>query len=107
MNPQTWRTRDEGRKRVRVEGNYPAKHCEDQRVPSKCGKKVAMKELYTASRHSARHTRQASDVVKNTMRPRQPECEPSRRQAEGSERRAQPDQLVIDFSPVQAARHDP
>ena len=73
MDPQSRRTRYDRCKRVYVERNDTAKNREDEWVPLQRCKKVAVKELDAASRHSARDARQVSKGVKHAVRPRQPE----------------------------------
>ena len=57
-------------KRVYVEPNDTAKNREHEWVPLPCRKKMAVKELDTASRHSARDAWQVGKVVKHAARPR-------------------------------------
>ena len=73
MDPQSWRARYDCCKRVYVETNDTAKHREHEWVPLPCRKKVAVKELETASRHSAGDARQVGKGVKHAVRPRQSE----------------------------------
>ena len=73
MNPQSRRARNECCKRVYVEGNDAAKNRENEWVPLQGRKKMAVKELNAASRHSACDARQAGKVMKDTTRPRQPD----------------------------------
>jgi len=73
MDPQSWSARYDCCKRVYVEPNNTAKNREHEWVPMQCRKKVAVKELDTASRHSACDARQVGKGVKHAVRPRQPE----------------------------------
>ena len=73
MDPQSRRARYDCCKRVYVERNHAAKNREHEWVPLQCGKKMAVKKLNGASRHSARDARQIGKVVKHAVRPRQPE----------------------------------
>ena len=70
MNPQSWRAPKECYKRVYVERNNAAKNDEYEWVPLQCGKKMAVKELDAASRHSACDARQIGKVVKKAAGPR-------------------------------------
>ena len=70
MNPQSRRARNECCERVYVERNNAAKNREHEWVPLQCRKKMAVKELDAASRHSARDARQVGKVVKHAARPR-------------------------------------
>ena len=69
-------------KRVYVETNDTAKHREHEWIPLPCRKKVAVKELDTASRHSACDAWQTGEVVKCAARPREPERQPDSCKAE-------------------------
>ena len=82
MDPQPRRTRYDCCQRVYVEPNDTAKNREHEWVPLPCRKKVAVKELDTASRHSAGDARQVGKGVKHAVRPRQPERQPDSCKAE-------------------------
>lgn len=82
MNPQSRRARNECCKRVYIERNNAAKNREHEWVPLQCGKKMAVQELNAASRHSARDAWQVGKVVKDAVRPRQPERQPDSCKAE-------------------------
>jgi len=82
MNPQSWRARNDRCKRVYVESNDAAKDREHEWVPLQCGKKMAVKELDAASRHSACDAWQVGKVVKHAARPRQPDRQPDSCKAE-------------------------
>ena len=82
MDPQSWSARYNCWKRVYVEPNDTAKNSEHEWVPLQCRKKVAVKELDTASRHSACDAWQVGKVVKHAPRPRQPERQPDSCKAE-------------------------
>ncbi len=73
MDPQSRRTRYDCCKRVHVEPYDTAKNREHEGVPLPCRKKMAVKKLDTASRHSACDARQVGKGVKHAPRPRQPE----------------------------------
>ena len=53
--------------------NDTAKNREHEWVPLQCRKKMTVKELDAASRHSACDARQVGKGVKHAVRPRQPE----------------------------------
>ena len=82
MDSQSGCTRDDCCKRVYVERNDAAKNREHEWVPLQRRKKMAVKKLNAASRHSARDARQVGKVVKHAARPRQPERQPDSRKAE-------------------------
>ena len=82
MEPQSWRARNDCCKRVCVEPNDTAKSREHEWVPLQCREKMAVKELDSASRHSARDARQVGKGVKHAVRPWQPERQPDSRKAE-------------------------
>jgi hypothetical protein len=82
MDPQARRARYDCCKRVYVEANDAAKNCEHEWVPLQCGEKVTVKELDAAPRHSARDARQTSKLMKQTVRPREPERQPGGCEAE-------------------------
>ena len=73
MDPQSRRARYDCCKRVYVEPNDAAKNREHEWVPLQCRKKMTVKELDAASRHSACDARQVGKGVKHAVRPRQPE----------------------------------
>jgi len=58
-----------------------------------------MKKLDGRPRRTAGNAWEASQIVEQTTRPRQAECEPSRGEAERRERNSQPDQFVVDAVP--------
>jgi hypothetical protein len=69
MDPQSWRARYDCCKRVYVERNHAAKKDENEWVPLERRKKMAVKKLNGASRHSARHTGQIGKIVKHAVGP--------------------------------------
>ncbi len=71
MDSQSGRTRYDCCKRVYVEPNDTTKNREHEWVPLQRRKKMAVKKLNAASRHSARDARQVGKGVKSAPRPRQ------------------------------------
>jgi len=72
MDTQSRRARDDCCKRVCVETNNGAKNREHEWVPLQRRKKMAVKKLNAAPRHSARDARQVGKGVKHAVWPRQP-----------------------------------
>ena len=88
MEPQSRRARRDRCKRVYVERDDSTKNREHEWIPLQCRKKMTVKELDAASRHSARDARQVGEVVKHAMRPRQPDRQPESCKAKRQDRDA-------------------
>ena len=71
MDPQSRRTRNEYCKRVHIERNETAENREYHWIPLQCRKKMAVKELDAASRHSACEAGQLGKIMKHAPRPGQ------------------------------------
>src|SRR5262249_43011944 len=98
MDPHARRACDDCCKRVYVERKDTTKDREHEWVPLQCRKKVTVKELNSAPGHSAGDARQTSKLMKQTVRPREPEGQPRGCEAERQSRGAQPNQLMIEFA---------